>query len=123
MSAPLWQRRCPAQKLKRRASRIATRDLPNLVSSVVHDASSGRATVFALNRAREEMNFEVELRGPGTRAVSAASALHHADLKATNTKSAPDTVSPVPLERVSADSGKVSAVLQPLSFNVIVTER
>jgi alpha-L-arabinofuranosidase len=94
-----------------------------LLSSVIHDEESGAVTIFALNRSTtEEMDLNVELRGLGdARKVTLASELHHTDLKAVNSKSAPDAVSPTNRTDVSISNGIVSARLKPLSWNVIVT--
>jgi alpha-N-arabinofuranosidase len=48
--------------------------------------------------------------------------LHHSDLKAINSKAAPDTVVPKSRSDVSVGKGVLSARLKPLSWNVIVTE-
>ncbi len=96
---------------------------PLLLSSVVHDPASGRATIFALNRGLdEEMTLEVDLRGMGTRGIAEAHELHHADLKAINSREAPDTVAPVAHPAVTLEEARLSASLKPLSWNVIVTD-
>ncbi len=94
-----------------------------LLSSVIHDEATGAVTILALNRSTtEEMQLEVELRGLGEgRKVSLASELHHSELKAINSKSAPNAVAPKARTDVSIDKGVVSARLKPLSWNVIVT--
>jgi alpha-L-arabinofuranosidase len=98
-------------------------DLPLLLSSVIHDEESGTVTILALNRSTtEEMDLAIELRGLGeARKVTLASELHHSDLKAVNSKSAPNAVSPRNRNDVSISKGVVSARLKPLSWNVIVT--
>ena len=76
-----------------------------------------------MNRnASEGMELEVELRGLGDRKVTFASELHHSDLKAINTKDAPDEVAPHERE-VAVEGERLRAKLKPLSWNVIVTER
>lgn len=99
------------------------KDVPLLLSSVIHDEESGTVTILALNRSTmDEMQLDVELRGLGdARKVTIASELHHSDLKAVNSKSAPDAVSPKIRNDVSIAKGVVSARLKPLSWNVIVT--
>jgi alpha-N-arabinofuranosidase len=95
-----------------------------LLSSIVHDPATGRVTIFALNRsATDEMQLEVELRGLGTRRLAAATQLHHSDLKATNTRSAPRAVEPTVQATASVADGGLRATLQPLSWNVFVTEK
>jgi alpha-N-arabinofuranosidase len=95
-----------------------------LLASVLHDAQSGEATIFALNRsASDEMDLTVELRGLGTREIVSATELHHHDLKAANTKTSPETIKPAHNPRVSIAAGKLRATLKPLSWNVIATKQ
>jgi alpha-N-arabinofuranosidase len=97
-------------------------EVPHLLTSVLHDRESGSVTVLALNRSKEAgMELELELRGLGTgRKVSFASELHHADLKAINSKAAPEAVAPAMLKGVTVAGEVVRANLKPLSWNVIV---
>jgi alpha-N-arabinofuranosidase len=97
--------------------------LDYLLSSVLYDEKSGRATVFALNcSSDDELELRAELRGLGTRKIVSASELHHPDLKATNTKSAPDTVKPRQHSGCSLSGSTLQAKLRPLSWNVFVTD-
>ncbi len=97
--------------------------LDYLLASVLYDEKSGRATVFALNCSTdEEMDLTVELRGLGMRKIAFASELQHRDLKATNTKSAPDTVAPHPHQKCALKESQLRATLRPLSWNVFVSE-
>jgi alpha-N-arabinofuranosidase len=97
--------------------------LDYLLTSVLYDKTTGRATVFALNRSpTQDMDLDVELRGLGKRRLALARQLHHADLKATNTQAAPDTVSPTDLTGVTLTGERLQAKLRPLSWNVLVTE-
>ncbi len=97
--------------------------LDYLLSSVLYDKKSGRATVFALNcSSDDELELRAELRGLGTRKIVSASELHHPDLKATNTKSAPDTVKPRQHSGCSLSGSTLQARLRPLSWNVFVTD-
>ena len=94
-----------------------------LLASVLHDESNGRATVFALNRSpTQEMKLTVELRGLGKRRILHASQLHHPNLKAENTRAAPDTVKPTQHRAVSTAEGRLHAHLLPHTWNVFVTE-
>ena len=55
-------------------------------------------TLFAVNRSLDEpMPLEVTATGFGTLRLHEALQLHHADLKAVNTKQDPDRVRPVPV--------------------------
>jgi alpha-L-arabinofuranosidase len=97
--------------------------LDYLLATVLYDEKSGRATVFALNCSTEEdMSLVVELRGLGDRKIVAASELQHQDLKAANTKSAPDTVKPRQHRDCSVKGSQLQAKLRPLSWNVFVSE-
>jgi alpha-L-arabinofuranosidase len=94
-----------------------------LLSSVLHDPGSGRATVFALNRSTtEEMQLAVELRGLGARRLVEATELHHPDLKASNTRGAPSLVAPKKHGDASTAGTILRAKLRPLSWNVFVTD-
>jgi alpha-N-arabinofuranosidase len=95
---------------------------PLLVTSVVHDPETGAATVFALNRSLdEEMTLTAELRNMGARQLESAHELHDADLKAANTKDAPDRVAPVAHPAAALSDGVLTATLKPLSWNVFTT--
>ncbi|MEP7314623.1 MAG: alpha-N-arabinofuranosidase, partial [Pseudomonadota bacterium] len=67
---------------------------PLLLATAVHDPAGGTVAVFALNRSREPMSLVADLRGFANLALTEGFELSHADLKATNTRSAPDEVSP-----------------------------
>ena len=95
----------------------------DLLATVLHDETNGRASIFALNRnPQDEMPLIVELRGLGERKLVFASQLHHGDLKARNTRSAPDNVSPKDHPDARVGGSVLNATLQPLSWNVFVTE-
>jgi alpha-N-arabinofuranosidase len=97
--------------------------LDYLLASVLHDDKSGRATVFALNcHTSEEMVLTVQMRGLGERRIIYTSELHHQDIKAANTRSAPSTVTPEEHRDCSVAGGELKATLRPLSWNVFVTE-
>jgi alpha-N-arabinofuranosidase len=100
-------------------------DAPYVLASVIHDPSSGAVTLLALNRhATESASLEVELRGLGEgRKVSVATELHHADLKAINSKDRPEAIVPKAREGVTLSRETLRVSLKPLSWNVIVTTR
>ena len=56
-----------------------------------------------------------------SRELTRAEELHHADLKAINSKGAPDAVAPVPHPAASSAGGTLRATLKPLSWNVFPT--
>jgi alpha-L-arabinofuranosidase len=99
-------------------------EMPYLRACVTEDPASGQIVIFALNRhLREEMELEVTLRGFGEgRRILSAQQVMHANMKAVNTKGAPDTVAPHPIKTVSVHGRTVKATLAPGSWNVIVTE-
>jgi len=93
---------------------------PNLKLSAVHDDKAGMLTLFALNRSlKEEMPLRVAAKGFGNLRVEKALQLHHADLKAINSKAEPDKVAPTALNGVRVDGEHIHASLKPASWNVI----
>jgi alpha-N-arabinofuranosidase len=81
---------------------------------------SGSLSLFMLNRdLKQEMDVSLEARSFGRLAVSQALELQHDDLKATNTRDAPEQVKPQPLQHVTIDHGRLRAMLKPASWNVI----
>ncbi len=94
-----------------------------LLASVLHDPQSGRVVVFALNRSTAEpMQLSVELGDLADCRLSYATELHHVDLKATNTQTRPQEVEPRTHPKAAMAEGYLQATLQPLSWNVFVTE-
>jgi alpha-N-arabinofuranosidase len=98
--------------------------LPTVISSVIHDADSGTTTVLVMNRSTsEEADATIDLRGgSGDQAIELALELKHDNLKAVNSKDAPDEVAPRELENVTIEGGTIRAVLKPLSWNILVTK-
>ena len=94
--------------------------VPYLKLAAVHDDDAGTVTLFMLNRhLEEELEVEISLRGFGELTVDFAHQMHDADLKAVNTKEAPDRIGPAPLTRVRLGVGGASAALRPASWNVV----
>ena len=91
---------------------------PLLLACAVHDPASGAVSVFALNRSQEPMELSVDLRGFGSLAIAESFELSHDDLKATNTRQAPDEVSPVEHPACEVSDTGLTASLKPLSWNV-----
>ena len=107
------------------APAVATKllpEMPLLLTAVTEDPATGRLSVFALNRSRTEaLDVEIELRGFDAEVeLVEAIELHHANLKATNTRSAPDTIRPASNQDMRIQGATVRAVLKPLSWNVVV---
>lgn len=97
--------------------------IPYLCAAVVDDEATGRTTIFALNRHLEEdMELRVELRGLGAnRCLDTALELFHSNMKAVNTKDAPDTVVPRENTEVRVEGDTLIAWLKPGSWNVLVS--
>jgi alpha-L-arabinofuranosidase len=97
--------------------------LDTLLATVLHDGATGRVAVFALNRSVDQsMQLNVDLPSLGKRRLLFASELHHPDLKAENTRQAPEAVKPALRTDVSVTAEGLSTTLKPLSWNVFVTE-
>ena len=91
---------------------------PLLLACAVHDPASGTISVFALNRSTEPMALRVDLRGFGNLSIAEGFELWHDNLKATNTREAPDEVSPTRHPACESGDGGLKATLKPLSWNV-----
>jgi alpha-N-arabinofuranosidase len=91
---------------------------PLLLATAVHDPGSGAIAVFALNRSQEPMALSADLRGFGNLSIAESFELKHDDLKATNTRSTPDAVSPVKHPACKVTGNGLEATLKPLSWNV-----
>ena len=92
--------------------------VPCLLATVVRNPETGACSVFALNRSTDQdMTLEVELRGCNLSSVTMASQLHHADLKAINTKER-EVVQPAANTTVTLDGDILTATLKPQSWNV-----
>ena len=98
-----------------------------LLATVVQEGE-GRLVVFALNRhPDEDMELTLECRGfgeaPAWRIVEALE-LAHPDLKATNTRGAPDRVAPQDHSGAEvSDEATLIARLRPASWNVFALQR
>ena len=91
---------------------------PYLKLGAVHNDKS--VTLFAVNRSLDEpMPLEVNATGFGTLRLREALQLHHADLKAVNTKQDPNRVIPSPLPGVRIEGDRVLATLVPASWTML----
>ena len=89
------------------------------VAAVANEAEKG-VSLFLLNRDLvEAIDVSIDARGFGRLTIAEAHELHHADLRATNSKEEPTKVAPSRLEDVAVDGGKVRVALKPASWNVI----
>ena len=92
---------------------------PYLKVAAVASASGG-LNLFALNRdLKQEVSVEVSARSFGKLKLDQAQQLHHSDLSACNTQSAPNKVSPKPLKGVSVKGDTIRLTLAPASWNII----
>lgn len=95
-------------------------DVPYLEAISVYNEEQGFVTIFAVNRHLEEtMELNVDLRSFGDASLIEHIVLESEDLKAVNTKSNPRNVVPHARGRSSVDNGKVQAMLNKASWNVI----
>jgi len=80
----------------------------------------GGLSLFALNRdVEQDMAVLVNARGFGRLAVAEAAVLTDSDLKAANSKAAPDRVKPAKLSGVAVGSEVVRLELPPASWSVV----
>ncbi|MFE2644917.1 alpha-N-arabinofuranosidase [Streptomyces nigra] len=92
----------------------------DLLHATAVRAEDGSVTVFAVNRGRTEpLPLEVALHGLDVTRVVEHSALADADPDARNTLDDPDRVAPHPVQGTTLQDGRLTALLQPLSWNVI----
>ncbi|MFF5039392.1 arabinosylfuranosidase ArfA [Streptomyces nigra] len=92
----------------------------DLLHATAVRAEDGSVTVFAVNRGRTEpLPLEVALHGLDVTRVVEHSALADADPDARNTLDDPDRVAPHPVQGATLQDGRLTALLEPLSWNVI----
>lgn len=94
--------------------------VPYLKLAAVHNPQERSLTVFALNRSLDsEMTMNVTAAGFGELGVKECLQLRDSDLKAANTRAAPDRIKPAALQGVKVSGDQVRATLAPASWNVI----
>ncbi|MEY9488764.1 alpha-L-arabinofuranosidase [Streptomyces calvus] len=92
----------------------------DLLHATAVRAEDGSVTVFAVNRSRTEaLPLDVALSGLELASVVEHSVLSDAAPDARNTLAEPERVTPHPAEGTTLADGRLSAVLEPLSWNVI----
>jgi len=80
----------------------------------------GSVTIFAVNRdMKDDIVLTADLRAFGELRIAEHSVLHHNDLQAVNTETAPETVTPKAGEVGLLDGGKLTVNIPSLSWNVI----
>ncbi|WP_219839148.1 alpha-N-arabinofuranosidase [Paenibacillus sp. R14(2021)] len=95
-------------------------DVPYLDAVAVHNEEAGEVTVFAVNRhLSESLPLEIDLRSFGDFRITEHIVLEHDDLKAANTKDAPNRVTPHTRGNAAKDNGGIQASLGKASWNVI----
>ena len=93
--------------------------VPYLRAAVVRRRDAEELTVFAINRAEEEMEFTAALEGFSLAGVAEAEEIHHDSLDAVNTENE-ENVAPRPIapERFRLAGNRLSARLKPYSWNL-----
>ncbi|MFD7706617.1 alpha-N-arabinofuranosidase [Streptomyces sp. NPDC059786] len=92
----------------------------DLLHATAVRAEDGTVTVFAVNRGRTgALPLEVALGGLDLTSVVEHSALADVDPDARNTLADPERVAPHPVDGTALRDGTLSAVLEPMSWNVI----
>jgi alpha-N-arabinofuranosidase len=92
----------------------------DLLHATAVRAADGTVTVFAVNRSRTDaLPLEAALNGLELTTVTEHSALADADPDARNTLDDPERVVPHRVEGAAVADGTLTAVLEPLSWNVI----
>jgi alpha-N-arabinofuranosidase len=95
-------------------------DVPVLDVVAVRDDESGAVTLFAVNRDQhEELALDVDVRACPALAAGEHVAVHDPDPDAVNTAEQPGRVAPRHLDDVKVDDGHATALLPPLSWNMI----
>ena len=93
--------------------------VPFVDATAVMD-DDGNVTLFAINRdMTEDAEFTCDLRAFGDLKIAEHIVLHHDDVKAVNTETAPDEVAPKQGNKGSLDGGHYTVTLPALSWNVI----
>ena len=95
-------------------------DVPYLEAISVYNEEQGEVTIFAVNRHLSEvLELDVDLRSFGAVNIIEHIVLEHENIKAANTKSNPQTVTPNHQGNAAVEGGHVKALLSKASWNVI----
>jgi alpha-N-arabinofuranosidase len=95
-------------------------EVPVADATAVHDEESGAVTLFAVNRDQHEpLALDVDLRSLPGLAIGEHVAVCDDDPEAVNTADRPDRVTPSRQADLKTADGHVTAVLPPLSWNMI----
>jgi alpha-N-arabinofuranosidase len=99
-------------------------EVPVLDLVAVHDGEADTVTVFAVNRSQTEpMTVDLDVRPLQGDLVADHVAVFDEDADAVNSAEQPDRVTPHHLDSVAVDSGTISVVLPPLSWNMLTLHR
>ncbi len=94
-------------------------DVPYIDATATRD-EDGNVTLFCVNRdMAEDFELAVDLRSFGELKLAEHIMMHHDDVKAINTESAPDTVKPGKGPGGTIENGKAVLHIPALSWNVI----
>ena len=99
-------------------------DVPYLDGALVENEEQEQLTLFVVNKDLEESNsLDIDLRQYEGYEVEKHIVVNHDNLRATNTEEAPFTVVPRENGISSLTDGRLNAVLEPHSWNVIVMKK
>ena len=104
----------------RRHSTADHDDVPQIDAVATWDEDDGTLTVLCVNRDEHaDVRLDADARSfPGLRLVE-ATVLSHPDPATRNTENNPDAVQPRPLDQVTVQDGRLTAVLPPISWSVL----
>ncbi len=95
-------------------------EVPLVDLVAVHHPEDGAVSVFAVNRSQTEpATVDLDVRPMGGSVHAEHVALFDEEPDAVNSAGQPDRVTPRPLDGVAADAGRLTAVLPPLSWNML----
>lgn len=94
-------------------------DVPVIDTVAVWDGEKGGLTVFAVNRGKEPLLLQMDLRDFGGLAAAEHIEMRHERLDAVNTADRPDEIAPRPGSGITVRDGRAESQLQPFSWNVL----
>ena len=95
-------------------------DVPYLDVAAVRSPDGATVAFFMVNRHPDEaMSIDIGMAGFAPKAIAEHITITHPDLKATNTRAAPERVLPRAGEGVSVSDGAVKGSLPPRSYHVV----
>jgi alpha-N-arabinofuranosidase len=94
-------------------------EAPLVDAVATHDAATGSAAVFLVNRSREAAAVRIDVSDLGVEAVREALTLSDDDPYATNTREQPDRVQLQPDVTAAISGGVVTVELPPVSWTAL----